>query len=165
MNEKARRNILLQLLFLAALIGATFWWLCADCDVETMLATLKNATPRLIGSGAFVHGHVSILRRQFGGGALSRHGTAHGVAAPAEIPPSNSFSAPSRPSSSGGQPFEVLFMRMDGYKVTESTGAAGGGGNFHTKSHMVLFFASTFEFRLLHAQVAGIWFLFLLGLF
>ena len=45
MNEKTRRNILLQLLFLAALIGATFWWLLRDCDVETMLATLKNATP------------------------------------------------------------------------------------------------------------------------
>ena len=45
MNGKTRRNILLQLLFLAALIGATFWWLLRDCDVETMLATLKNATP------------------------------------------------------------------------------------------------------------------------
>ena len=28
-----RRNILLQLLFLAALIGATFWWLLRDCDM------------------------------------------------------------------------------------------------------------------------------------
>ena len=56
MNEKTRRNILLQLLFLAALIGATFWWLLRDCDVETMLATLKNATPWLIGLGLLCMG-------------------------------------------------------------------------------------------------------------
>ena len=54
MNEKTRRNIILQLLLLAALIGATFWWLLRDCDVETMLATLRGADPGLIGLGALI---------------------------------------------------------------------------------------------------------------
>ena len=62
MNGKTRRNILLQLLFLAALIGATFWWLLRDCDMETMLATLRGASPWLIGLGLLCMGlYLSLI--------------------------------------------------------------------------------------------------------
>ena len=56
MPNKTRRNIILQLLLLAALIGVTFWWLLRDCDVETMLSTLKGANLWLIGLGLLCMG-------------------------------------------------------------------------------------------------------------
>ena len=121
MNGKTRRNILLQLLFLAALIGATFWWLLRDCDVETMLATLKNATPWLIGLGLLCMGMYLFC------GGSSAAVLFHGMGRPMgplrrlKYHLIEFFFSAITPSSSGGQPFEVLFMRMDGYKVTEST--------------------------------------------
>ena len=167
MSEKTRRNILLQLLFLAALIGATFWWLLRDCDVETMLATLKNATPWLIGLGLLCMGMYLFCGGQFGGGALSRHGRPMGPLRRLKYHLIEFFFSAITPSSSGGQPFEVLFMRTDGYKVTESTVVLAGGWRVLYKIAMlVLFFSLYFlNFAFLHAQVAGIWFLFLLGLF
>lgn len=166
MNEKTRRNILLQLLFLAALIGATFWWLLRDCDVETMLATLKNATPWLIGLGLLCMGMYLFC------GGSSAAVLFHGMGRPMgplrrlKYHLIEFFFSAITPSSSGGQPFEVLFMRMDGYKVTESTVVLLVVAVLYKIAMLVLFFSLYFlNFAFLHAQVAGIWFLFLLGLF
>ena len=166
MNEKTRRNILLQLLFLAALIGATFWWLLRDCDVETMLATLKNATPWLIGLGLLCMGMYLFC------GGSSAAVLFHGMGRPMgplrrlKYHLIEFFFSAITPSSSGGQPFEVLFMRLDGYKVTESTVVLLVVAVLYKIAMLVLFFSLYFlNFAFLHAQVAGIWFLFLLGLF
>ena len=156
----------MQLLFLAALIGATFWWLLRDCDVETMLATLKNATPWLIGLGLLCMGMYLFC------GGSSAAVLFHGMGRPMgplrrlKYHLIEFFFSAITPSSSGGQPFEVLFMRMDGYKVTESTVVLLVVAVLYKIAMLVLFFSLYFlNFAFLRAQVAGIWFLFLLGLF
>ena len=165
MNEKTRRNIILQLLLLAALIGATFWWLLRDCDVETMLATLRGADPGLIGLGLVCMAvylylgasSASVLFRGMGRpmGPLRRY-KYHLI---------EFFFSAITPSSSGGQPFEVLFMRADGYKVTESSVVLLVVAVLF-KLAMLALFVPLFllNFAFLQAQVSGVWFLFLLGL-
>ena len=165
MNGKTRRNILLQLLFLAALIGATFWWLLRDCDMETMLATLRGASPWLIGLGLLCMG----LYIYCGGScaAVLFHGMGRpmGPLRRLKYHLIEFFFSAITPSSSGGQPFEVLFMRFDGYKATESSVVLLVVAVLYKIAMLVLFFfLYFFNFSFLHAHVAGIWFLFLLGL-
>ncbi len=86
-DKKTRRNIFLQLLFLAALIAATFWWLLRGCDAKEILIALKGADPRLIGLGilcmaAYIYCGGSSAAVLFRG-----MGRPMGAVAPAEIPP------------------------------------------------------------------------------
>ena len=164
MDKKARRNVILQLLFLAALIGATFWWLLRDCDVETMLATLKGADPGLIGLGLLCMG----LYLYCGGSsaAVLFHGMGQrmGPLRRLKYHLIEFFFSAITPSSSGGQPFELLFMRTDGYRAAEATVVLLVVAVLFKIAMLVLFFLLYFlNFAFLHAQAGGIWFLFLLG--
>lgn len=165
MNGKTRRNIVLQLLFLAALIGATFWWLLRDCDVETMLTTLKGATPWLIGLGLLCMGLFIFCGASSASVLFHALGRPMGPLRRTKYHLIEFFFSAITPSSSGGQPFEVLFMRLDGYKVTEATVVLLVVAVLYKVAMLVLFFSLyLLNFAFLHAQVAGIWFLFLLGL-
>ena len=165
MPDKTRRNIILQLLLLAALIGVTFWWLLRDCDVETMLSTLKGANLWLIGLGLLCMGLYIFCGGSSAAVLFQGMGQPMGPLRRLKYHLIEFFFSAITPSSSGGQPFEVVFMRFDGYKVTESTVVLLVVAVLYKIAMLVLFFSLYFlNFAFLHAQIMGMWFLFLLGL-
>lgn len=165
MNGRSRRNLILQLFFLAALIAATFWWLLRDCDVETLSRTLKSANPWLIGLGLLCMGLYLFCGGSSAAVLFRGMGRPMGPLRRLKYHLIEFFFSAITPSSSGGQPFEVVFMRLDGYKVTESTVVLLVVAVLYKLAMLVLFFALYLtNFAFLHAQVVGMWFLFVLGL-
>lgn len=164
-NAKSKRSLVLQLAFLAVLIGVTFWWLLRDCDVEVMLSTLKGADPWLIALGFLCMGLYLFCGGSSCAVLFRAMGRRMGPLRMLKYHLIEFFFSAITPSSSGGQPVEVAFMRSDGYKVTESTVVLLVVAVLYKLAMLVLFFLLYFlNFAFLHAQVVAMWFLFLLGL-
>ena len=112
MPDKTRRNIILQLLLLAALIGVTFWWLLRDCDVETMLSTLKGANLWLIGLGLLCMGLYIFCGGSSAAVLFQGMGQPMGPLRRLKYHLIEFFFSAITPSSSGGQPFELSLCAL-----------------------------------------------------
>ena len=166
MNARSRRNLVLQLLFLATLIAVTFWWLLRDCDVEDIFATMRSANPWLLGLGLLCMGLYIFCGGSSSAILFRALGQRMGPLRCLKYHLIEFFFSAVTPSSSGGQPIEVFYMRADGYKVTESTVILLVVAVLYKIAMLVLFFCLYLcNFAFLHAQVMSMWFLFLLGLF
>ena len=166
MKTTKHRSLILELLFLALLIGATFWWLLRDCDVEAIFHTMRGAKPTMIGLGLLFMGLYVFCGGSSAAVLFRAMGRRMGPLRVMKYHLIEFFFSAITPSSSGGQPVEVAFMHSDGYKVTESTVVLLVVAVLFKIAMLVLFFALyLLNFAFLHAQVAAMRFLFLLGLF
>ncbi|NLF28448.1 MAG: flippase-like domain-containing protein [Clostridiales bacterium] len=165
MDSKTKKRFGLEMLFLLALIAATFYFLLRDVDIRDIFATIVAANPWMI-----LLAMLSMLAYLFCGGAsmavlMQSMGAAMGPVRWLKYHMIEFFFSALTPSSTGGQPMEVVVMRDDGYKVTESTAALLVVAVLYKFAMFVLFFSLYFfNFLFLHAQVVSMWFLFALGL-
>ncbi|NLF26668.1 MAG: flippase-like domain-containing protein [Clostridiales bacterium] len=165
MPSKTTKRFGLEMLFLVVLIAATFYFILRGCDIRDILATIAAANPWMIFLAL-----LSMFAYLFCGGAsmavlMQSMGAAMGPLRWLKYHLIEFFFSALTPSSSGGQPMEVLVMRDDGYKITESTAVLLVVAVLFKFAMFVLFFSLYFfNFLFLHAQVVSMWFLFALGL-
>lgn len=159
------KKTLLKTLLLAVLIGLTFYWLFRDLDMGSVLNTALNSNLWYIGAAMLcMVGYIFFCGYSIRV-MITPMGKRMSIYRCFKYAFIDFYFSAITPSSTGGQPMQVIAMRRDGYDATDSTVILISIAALYKISLLAMFGIIYFlNYEYLSAQVADIRFLFWLGL-